>query len=143
MKMTITCDQAITLRCTLTANAIWREIGFSTASNTPALMLHTGDLIVRLDFPPFLLIRIDEIRPLALTTSTGFYANFAIGMSGNSQYVEIFNANSNFDNVSLPMSLREGISHLTVSLHKPDGSAADLNGADWSAVFSFCYDYSG
>jgi hypothetical protein len=56
-------------------------------------------------------------------------------MSHNSQYVEVFNENSNFVNRQL-YTLGTGINSMRVQLQRPDGTSASLNGGDWSMLLN-------
>lgn len=61
MKITITCTAAFSLTCTATTSAMWYVIGFNTSANTSSAASHTADNVLRLDFPPYLMVSINEI----------------------------------------------------------------------------------
>ena len=133
MKVTISCTAAFSLICTNTTSAMWYIIGFTTLADTPLATSQTANGVLRLDFPAYLLISVKElcITPTATTANTR--ASYAVSMSGNSQYVEVFNVNNNYENPSGYTSL-SNLSSLSITLRQPDGSRADLNGGDWSML---------
>jgi hypothetical protein len=135
MKISIICTAATVLTCTNTTNSMWYEIGFDTAADTGSATSHTADNVLRLDFPPFVLISISEITSAEAATTANFRANFCVSMSHNSQYVEVFNENSNFVNRQL-YTLGAGINSMRIRLQRPDGTSAGLNGGDWSMLLS-------
>jgi hypothetical protein len=135
MKISIICTAATVLTCTSTTNFMWYEIGFDTMANTSSATLHTADNVLRLDFPPFVLISISEISSAEAATTANFRANFCVSMSHNSQYVEVFNKNSNFVNRQL-YTLGVGINKMRIRLQRPDGISVGLNGGDWSMLLN-------
>jgi hypothetical protein len=139
MKMTIECPAAaFTLTCTSTTNAIWDVLGFDTDANTGSATSHTADNVLRLDFPAYLLITVNEFLHQGTVSSAGIRTNFAISMSNVSQYVEVFNANETFDN-SIRYTSSEYLDSLHITLRKPDGGEVDLNGAEWSMLLNLYY----
>jgi hypothetical protein len=98
MKISIICTAAFLLTCTSTTTSIWYELGFDTDVDTGLATSHTADNMLHLDFPPYILISINEISSAKAATTANFRANFCVSMSHNSQYVEVFNENSNFVN---------------------------------------------
>jgi hypothetical protein len=66
MKISIICTAATVLTCTNTTNSMWYEIRFNTLANTGSVTSHIADNILRLDFPPFVLISISEISSTRL-----------------------------------------------------------------------------
>jgi hypothetical protein len=134
MKISIICDgAAFSLTCTNTTASLWYELGFDTDADTGSATSHTADNVLRLDFPPYVLISINEISSAEAATTANFRANFCVSMSHNSQYVEVFNENSNFVNQQL-YTLGAGLNSFRVRLQRPDGTSADLNGGDWSML---------
>jgi hypothetical protein len=135
MKISIICTAVTVLTCTSTSNSMWYEIGFDTTADTGSATSHTADNVLRLDFPPFVLISISEISGAEAATTANFHANFYISMSHNSQYVKVFNENSNFVNRKL-YTLGTGINNMRVQLQRPDGTSVGLNGRDWSMLLN-------
>lgn len=133
MKLVISCSAAFSLTCTNTASAMWSVLGWNTLADTAAATSHTADNIVRLDYPPYLLISIGDWAPAQLASTSGARSNFCVSMNHNSQYVNVFNQLSGYDNSSF-YSSKNGLSKLTVRVTYPDGSAAELNGANWSML---------
>jgi hypothetical protein len=88
-------------------------LGFDTTTDTSLVTSYTGDNILRLDFPPYILIMINEISSAEAATTANFRANFCVSMSHNSQYVEVFNENSNFINHQL-YTLGAGINSMWI-----------------------------
>jgi hypothetical protein len=135
MKISIICTAAYLLTCTSMTTSIWYELGFNTDADTGSATSHTADNVLWLDFPPYILISINEISSAEAATTANFCANFCVSMSHNSQYVEVFNENSNFVNQQL-YTLGAGLNSFHVRLQRPDGTSADLNGGDWSMLLS-------
>lgn len=138
MKITITCSAPIGLTCSNSSVAIWDTLGFSTGADRAPATSHEGDDVLRLDFPSYLLISIAEFSPAGVVSTDNFRGNFAVAMDINSQYIQIYGHKNSFDNLSEYTS-RNGINSLTVRLLKPDGTLADLNGANWSFLLQFDY----
>jgi hypothetical protein len=135
IKISIICIAATVLTCTNTTNSMWYEIGFDTLANTGSATSNTADNVLRLDFPPFVLISISEITSTEAATTANFRANFCVSMSHNSQYVEVFNENSNFVNQQL-YTLGAGINSMRIRLQRTDGTSTGLNGRDWSILLN-------
>jgi hypothetical protein len=135
MKISIICTAATVLTCTTATNSMWYELGFDTAADTGLATSHTADNVLRLDFLPFVLISISEITSAEAATTANFRVNFCVSMSHNSQYVEVFNENSNFVNHQL-YTLGVGIFRMRIRLQRPDGTSAGLNGGDWSMLLN-------
>jgi hypothetical protein len=135
MKISIICTTATVLTCTSTTNSMWYEIGFDTTADSSSATLHIADNILRLDFPPFVLISISDISSTEAATTANFRMNFCVSMFYNSQYVEVFNENSNFVNCQL-YTLGTGINNIRVRLQCPDRTSASLNGGDWSMLLN-------
>jgi hypothetical protein len=135
MKISIICTTTMVLTCTSTTNFMWYEIGFNTTVDTGSATLHTADNVLQLDFPTFVLISISKISSAEAATTANFRMNFCISMSHNSQYVEVFNKNSNFVNCQL-YTLGMGINSMWVRLQHPNGTSAGLNGRDWSMLLN-------
>jgi hypothetical protein len=133
MKLSIICTAAFSLTCTSTTLAMWYELGFDTATNTASATSHIEDNVLWLDFNPYVLISISSSAE-AMTTAN-FRANFCMSMSHNSQYIEVFNKNSNFVNQQL-YTLGAGLNTIQVCLQRPDGASAGLNGGNWSMLLN-------
>jgi hypothetical protein len=131
MKISIICTSAMVLRCTTETAAMWYELGFDTTADTASATSHTADSVLRLDPPAFVMISISEITSAEAATTANFWANFCVSMSHNSQYVEVFNENSNFINRQ-QYTLGAGLNSFRVRLQQPDGASVGLNGGDWS-----------
>jgi hypothetical protein len=106
---------------------MWYEIGFDTLTNTSSATSHTADNVLQLD--------ISDITSTKAATTANFCANFCVSMSHNSQYVEVFNENSNFVNQQL-YTLGAGINSMRIRLQHPDGTSVGLNGGDWSILLN-------
>lgn len=138
MKITITCNAIFSLTCTNTTQALWDVLGFITTANTPLGLSLEADEVLRLDFPPYLIISISEFSPAEVATTYNTRGNFIVSMGTNSQYIEVYNHRNTYDNVS-DYTARNGINALVVKLLQPDGSDVDLNGANWSMLLGFEY----
>ena len=137
MKISIECDVAIFLTCLNTNNAIWDVIGFLYIDRTSAVS-HTADDVVRLDFPSYLMVGISELASARAVSTSNYRGDFIIPMTVNSQYLELYNHKSNYDNDS-DYSAGVTLSRLSIRLRNPDGEAIDLNGAEWSMLLHICY----
>ncbi len=131
MKLTIiSTDATFSLTLSNRTTAAWNELGFQSTTNTAGALTQTADSVIRLDFPPHLYIDIG--LPGADVVNTKWVrANYLVPMSNISQYVEVFNSAVSFDQRQC-YSLGNGVSSLYVRLLRPDGSVADLNGAEWT-----------
>lgn len=138
MKITIACDAAIVLTCTNTTNAIWEVVGFNTDSNTASANSHLADNVVRLDFPAYLAIRINELLNPGTISTTGYRCNFVVSLAENSSTVETFNVGSDYL-INQNYTSNNFINTLNISLRKPTGETIDLNGADWAMLLEFVY----
>ena len=134
MKLTIASTDATFYLKTATNSNLWRTLGWTYNTTTPTdtapAMSQTGDMVVRLDFPPHLFIDIG--LPSANCVTTGWKrTNFVISMTNVSQYVEVYNRNDTFDQLQSVCG-HPGINTLKIRLTKPDGELCELNGAEWS-----------
>jgi hypothetical protein len=119
--------------------AMWNIIGFSNSPDTTtASMSITAPYVFDLGLPSYLLVAIDEFYNADCLTSSGFRANFAISMTGNSQNIEIFNENSQYD-VGNNVTSVNPFTSLHIHIRNPDGSALSFNGADIALLFEFLY----
>jgi hypothetical protein len=133
MKLTITStDATFSLTLSNRTNAAWNNLGFQSTTNTAGALSQVGDSVIRLDFPAHLYIDISLPGQDVVNTSW-VRANYLVPMTNISQYVEVYNRASTFDQLQC-YSLGNGVSSLYVRLLRPDGSVAQLNGGEWSFV---------
>ena len=133
MKLTFSStDATFSLDVANRARAAWNILGFqSTAPLTPALS-QTADSVIRLDFPPHLYLDIGLSGQAAVNTRW-VRANYIVPMTNISQYVEVYNRAATFDQLQ-SYTLQSGVSSLHVRLMRPDGTLAELNGAEFVFV---------
>ena len=111
---------------------LWKVLGFTGTTTTFPSYSHIADSVLRLDHPAYLLIDIG--LPAADVVVTNWTrANYIVPMENISQYVQVYNRSSTFDQLQC-YSLGAGVSTLNVRLMRPDGTLADLNGGDWTFV---------
>ena len=134
MKLTFEAVGAFTIK----ASSLNYILGFDTENDTIASTSHEAINILRLDYPPYLLIEISELYSLfSKSTAVNSHANFIIPMDVNSQSIQLFNRNNAFNINNCYMS--SNITTLTVKLKKDDGSIVSLNGGDWSLLLGLIY----
>ena len=132
MKITVDADPEQISLALSEGDALWRVLGFTAGITTYPSYSHTGDSVLRLDFPAYLYIDIG--LPAADVVNTAWTrANYIVPMENISQYVQVYNRSATFDQLQC-YSLGAGVSTLNVRLMRPDGTLADLNGGDWSFV---------
>lgn len=133
MKVSFISDAAdFALLLSARLRAAWDVLGFKSTVDTAGGLIHTGDSVLRLDFPSHLYLDIG--LPGADAVNTKFIrSNYIVPMTNISQYVEIYNKAATFSQLQC-YSLGQGVSSLQVRLFRPDGTLADLNGADFSFV---------
>ena len=133
MKVTLTStDPTFYLRLSAQTNSIWRILGWTTTTDTAPALTQTGDSVLRLDFPAHLYLDIG--LPSANIVNTEWKrSNYIVPMENISQYVQIYNRMETWDQLQC-YSLGAGVSSLLVRLMRPDGTLADLNGAEWTCV---------
>lgn len=133
MKLTlVSTDPTFSLTLSNQTTAAWKVLGFQSTTNTTAGLIQVADSVIRLDFPPHLYIDIG--LPGADVVNTQWVrANYIVPMTNISQYVEVYNRSSTFDQLQC-YSLGNGVSSLYVRLCRPDGSIADLNGGEFTFV---------
>ena len=137
MKINIDCDVAIFLTCSNTNNAIWDVIGFAAVDRASAAS-HTANEVLRLDFPAYLMVGISELASARAVSTSGYRGDFVVPMTVNSQYLELYNHKSSYDNES-DYSAGVTLSRLSIRLRNPDGEEISLNGGEWSCLISICY----
>lgn len=132
MKLSITStDASFYLRLAVQTNQMWSTLGFTGTANTAPALTQIADSVIRLDHPSYLMIDISELPSQDCVNTTWSRGNYIVPMSGISQYVEVYNRNTSFDQLQ-QYSLGAGVASLRVRLTRPDGTAADLNGAEWT-----------
>ena len=137
MRITTECDVAISLICSNTTNAIWDVIGFLAVDRVSAAS-HTANKVLQLDFPAYLMVGISELASARAVSTSGYRGNFVVPMTVNSQYLELYNHKSSYDNES-DYSAGVTLSRLSIRLRNPDGEEISLNGGEWSCLISICY----
>jgi hypothetical protein len=136
MKMVISCTAPFTLTCTNTTSAIWNVLGFNTTANTSSAVSHIGDTVLRLDFPSYLMINVDQIPAHGVISTANRRACFTVANVMNSGGLNIYTAKLQFENKVVLTNI-DAIAIMHIRVTKPDGTAVDLNGAEWTILMEF------
>jgi hypothetical protein len=118
--------------------AMWTILGFQNAADSASSASITAPNIYDLGLPSYLLISVDEFYNADCLTTGGCRSNFAVSMSTNSQSIEVFNENNQYD-VGNSVTNINSFNSLHVRVRYPNGTLLSFNGADISLLFQFYY----
>ncbi len=128
MKLTISSPMAFSISAGALSGTLWGLIGFKT--DRAAGLEHVADHVIRLDFPEHLYVDLGVGIPATMNTMQT-RASFIVPMRKISQYMEVYNRGTGWDQLQR-FRIHSGLSTLHIRLLRPDGTIADLNGADWT-----------
>ena len=138
LKIKIQCSANIILKTTNKTQAMWNILGFETNADTISSSELEATKVVRLDNPNYVFISIREFYAQSFACSSGLKSSAVIDLRNNSTAVESWNTDSSYD-IAECYTAANSISELSVKLTFPDGTPAELNGADWSMLISLQY----
>jgi len=140
----------ITLKCTVTgsgsfmlnwatntfaAYGCWFELGFTNVNTTTSTSI-TSTNIIGLYNPTSIYLQVPQLGSPGIISS-GVWYTFKLPLTTLAEGIQEVNM-TNYIEQSINFSGRKNLQQLNVKLIYANGSAVDLNGADWEFTLRFC-----